>query len=64
MKTSINTGGEFYLADFGYLSMSVYSFLNYLISFLYSSFNDFHFSSTISIMELEQSTASFASFRV
>ncbi len=24
MKTSINTGGEFYLADFGYFSMSVY----------------------------------------
>ncbi len=25
MKTSINTGGEFYLADFGYFSMSVYT---------------------------------------
>jgi hypothetical protein len=24
MKTNINTGGEFYLADFGYFSMSVY----------------------------------------
>ena len=24
MKTSINTGGEFYLVDFGYFSMSVY----------------------------------------
>ncbi len=24
MKTSINTSGEFYLADFGYFSMSVY----------------------------------------
>ena len=29
MKTSINTGGEFYLADFGYFSMSVYNFLHY-----------------------------------
>lgn len=26
MKTSINTGGEFYLVDFGYFSMSVYKF--------------------------------------
>ena len=26
MKTSINTGGEFYLADFGYFSMSVYKY--------------------------------------
>ena len=25
MKTSINTGGEFYLVDFGYFSMSVYT---------------------------------------
>ena len=24
MKTSISTSGEFYLADFGYFSMSVY----------------------------------------
>jgi hypothetical protein len=25
MERSINTSGEFYLADFGYLSMSVYN---------------------------------------
>ena len=25
MKTSINAGGEFYLGDFGYFSMSVYT---------------------------------------
>ena len=29
MKTSINTGGEFYLVDFGYFSMSVYNELPY-----------------------------------
>ncbi len=28
MKTSINTGGEFYLADFGYFSMSVYKYFD------------------------------------
>ena len=27
METSINTSGEFYSADFGYFSMSVYSVL-------------------------------------
>jgi hypothetical protein len=27
MKTSINTGGEFYLVDFGYFSMSVYTWI-------------------------------------
>ena len=30
MKTSINTGGEFYLVDFGYFSMSVYTFWDIL----------------------------------
>ena len=28
MKTSINTGGEFYLVDFGYFSMSVYNLIH------------------------------------